>query len=71
MQEILTKLKNNIAKRKQQEESKKRNEYIPPNQKNTKKLKKIKKITKFKIESGKPHCLLYRIRKINPEINLN
>ena len=64
-------MKNNIAKRKQQEESKKRNEYIPPNQKNTKKLKKIKKITKFKIESGKPHCLLYRIRKINPEINLN
>ena len=71
MQEILNKLKNNIAKRKQQEESKKRNEYIPPNQKNNKKLKKIKKITKFKIESGKPHCLLYRIRKINPEINLN
>ena len=37
----------------------------------TKKIKKIRKIPKFQIESGKPHCLLYRIRKINPEINLN
>ena len=34
-------------------------------------LKNIKKYPKFKIESGKPHCLLYRIRKINPEIKLN
>lgn len=36
-----------------------------------KKDNKIKKITKFRIESGKPHCFLYRIRKINPEINLD
>ena len=34
-------------------------------------LKNIKKYPKFKIESGKPHCFLYRIRKINPEIKLN
>ena len=36
-----------------------------------KKTKKIKKITKFQIEQERPHCFLYRIRKINPEINLN
>ena len=35
------------------------------------KFKKIKKITKFQIDQGLPHCFLYRIRKINPEINLN
>ena len=34
-------------------------------------LKNIKKYPKFKIESEKPHCFLYRIRKINPEIKLN
>ena len=64
-------MKSNISKKKQEEESKNRNGKIPIDQKYMKKLKKIKKITKFKIESSKPHCLLYRIRKINPEINLN
>ena len=38
---------------------------------NFKKRNKFKKLAKFQIEEGKPHCFLYRIRKINPEINLN
>ena len=38
---------------------------------NFKKRNKFKKLVKFQIEEGKPHCFLYRIRKINPEINLN
>ena len=64
MQQILTKLRSNISKIKQ-EESKNKNEYMTA-------IPKIKKkFTKFRIESDKPHCLLYRIRKINPEINLN
>ena len=64
---MLTKLRGDVSKIKK-EESKNKSEFISQNNKN---MKKIKKITKFKIESGKPHCLLYRIRKINPEINLN
>ena len=31
----------------------------------------MKKINKFIIKPEKPHCFLYRIRKINPAINLN
>ena len=68
---MIARLKANLSKLKKGEEAKNKNELTTITPKKIKKIKNIKKINKFTIEPEKPHCFLYRIQKINPEINLN
>ena len=75
LKEILSKLRGDasIFRKKKEEEAKNKslNELTSENSKRLKKIKKVRKVAKFEIEQGRPYCLLYRIRKINPEIKLN